>query len=121
MKNFNIFGVHRKIQFLGGGGSQKANREGGLPKKRGLGQFADLREGGLARRGVLVPQWTLCGRISFANLRFLEFQVTFTDLFIHFKRVSHQQWSSVRLQSVLLFSLNALMVFPVIFNFLRLR
>ena len=119
MKNFNIFGVHRKIQFLGG--SRKASIEAGLPKKRGLKQFSDLREGGLAGRGVLVPQCILCGRISFANLRFLEFQVTFTDLFIHFKRVSHQQWSSVRLQSVLLFSLNALMVFPVIFHFLHLR
>ena len=58
MKNFNIFGVHRKIQFLGGGGSQKANREGGLPKKRGLGQFADLRGLG-KKRGVGTPMHTM--------------------------------------------------------------
>ena len=39
MKNFNVFGVHWKIRFLGGGGgSRKTNIEGGL-----LGQFADLR------------------------------------------------------------------------------
>ena len=50
MKNFNIFGVHWKIWFLGGRVSRKTNIEGGgLPKKSGLGQFADLR-GGLARK-----------------------------------------------------------------------
>ena len=37
MKNFNILGVHRK--------------KGGLPKKRGLGQFADLRGAWQERRG----------------------------------------------------------------------
>ena len=40
MKNYNIFGVRRKIQLLGRA-TQKANIEGGLPKKWGLGQFAD--------------------------------------------------------------------------------
>ena len=36
MKDFNIFGVHWKIRFLGGGGSRKTNILGGLPKKGGL-------------------------------------------------------------------------------------
>ena len=31
---------------MGGGGSGKTNIEGRLPKKEGLGQFADLRGGG---------------------------------------------------------------------------
>ena len=35
----------------GGGGSRKTNIEGGLPKKRGLGQFADLREDLARKRG----------------------------------------------------------------------
>ena len=35
MKNFNIFRVHWKIQFLGGGVT-KNNIEEGLPKKGGL-------------------------------------------------------------------------------------
>ena len=53
MKNFNILGVHWKIGLLGGKeeGSSKNNIEGGLPNKRGLGQFADLREGGWQERG----------------------------------------------------------------------
>ena len=34
MKNFDIFGVHWKIQFLGGG-VHKKKIEGGLPKRRG--------------------------------------------------------------------------------------
>ena len=38
-------------------GSQKNQYIGGLPKKRKLGQFADLR-GGLARkRGVVFLRW----------------------------------------------------------------
>ena len=42
MKNFNILGVHWKIQLLGGG-IHKKQIEGGLPKKGVLEQFADLR------------------------------------------------------------------------------
>ena len=43
MKNFNIYGVHWKIQFLGGGGLMKNQyRGGGFPKKGDLGQFANL-------------------------------------------------------------------------------
>ena len=43
MKNFNIFGIHLKILFLGRG-SQKINIERReLDKKGVLGQFADLR------------------------------------------------------------------------------
>ena len=49
MKNFNILGVHWKIQLLGWGGgggfTKKQYRDGGLPKKGGLGQFADLGVG----------------------------------------------------------------------------
>ena len=42
MENFNISGVHWKIRLLGGS-SWKTNIEGGgLSKKGGLGQFADL-------------------------------------------------------------------------------
>ena len=45
MKNLNTFGVHWKIIFL----------EGELPKKGGLGHFADLRGGGLSKKdGVVV-------------------------------------------------------------------
>ena len=52
MKNFHILGVHWKIWLLGEG-SQKTNTEGGeLPKKRGLGQFANLR-GAWKERGGL--------------------------------------------------------------------
>ena len=44
MKNFK--GVHWRIQLLGGGGSRKTNIDGGLPKRGGLGQFANLMRGG---------------------------------------------------------------------------
>ena len=39
MKNFNILGVHRKIQLLGERGSSRKTsvEEGGLPKKGGWG------------------------------------------------------------------------------------
>ena len=37
MKHFHIFASYWKIQLLvGGGGSQKTNLKGGLPKKGGL-------------------------------------------------------------------------------------
>ena len=45
MKSFNSFGVYWKIQFLGGV-SWKTNIEG-----EGLGQFADLRAGGVGVGG----------------------------------------------------------------------
>ena len=48
MKNFNIFGVHQKTQVLGGGVHEKPIYRGGCLKRGGLGQFADLRGGGLA-------------------------------------------------------------------------
>ena len=41
IKNFDVFGVHWKIWFLGG--YWKTNIEGGLPKKGGLRQFSDFR------------------------------------------------------------------------------
>ena len=51
MKNFNIFGDHRKIQLLGGGRSRKTNIEEGLPKRgRRLGEFADLRGARLGKK-----------------------------------------------------------------------
>ena len=66
MKNFNILGVHWRIQLLGGGGSRKTNIDGGLPKRGGLGQFANLMRGGLGKkeagvflRGRVMPQCTL--------------------------------------------------------------
>ena len=54
----NILGVHGKIRVFGGvgvgGGVTKSQYMGGLPKKGGLGQFTDLREGGLARKRRVV-------------------------------------------------------------------
>ena len=69
MKNFNIMGVHWKIQFLSVGKKKQyiyiCRYREDLPEKEGLGQFADLR-GGLAEkegvvflRGGLIPQCTL--------------------------------------------------------------
>ena len=44
IKNFNILGVHWKIQRLGVGSSRKTGIEGRFAQKgRGLGQFAVLR------------------------------------------------------------------------------
>ena len=79
MKNFNISGVHWKIRLLGGEGVTKKQYRGGeLPKKGGLGQFADLRDGlgqfanlrgawqerggGVFERGLIpqCPLWHLC-------------------------------------------------------------
>ena len=50
LKSFNIMGVHKKIQFLVGGGGEggfmKNQYIGGkLPKKVGVTQFSDLRGG----------------------------------------------------------------------------
>ena len=69
MENYNIFGVHWKIWFLGGGGVPKNQYKGGnCLKGGGLGKFTDLR-GALARkRGVdtlmhtmnTYPQWVDC-------------------------------------------------------------
>ena len=43
MKNFNILGVHWKIQLLGGGGvHKKPIQRGGLPKKGGLPKMGGL-------------------------------------------------------------------------------
>ena len=57
-KNFNIFGVHWKIQLLRGG-SRKTNTEGGECLKRGgLGLSADLEGGGVFERGVETPMHT---------------------------------------------------------------
>ena len=64
MKNFNIFGVHRKIRVLGGV-HKKPIYVGGLPKNGGgrggggLGQFADLRRGLARKSGVDIPIHTM--------------------------------------------------------------
>ena len=66
VKNFDIFGVHLKIRFLGGVTENQYRGENCL-KRGGLGWFSDLR-GGLARKrevvfsrgGGLIPQCTLC-------------------------------------------------------------
>ena len=52
MKNFNILGVHWRIQLLGGGGSQKTNIDGGLPKSGGGGVWTvcQFSEGGLGKK-----------------------------------------------------------------------
>ena len=50
MKEFNIIKVHRKVLFLGGGRRGEGRRHekqiynGEIASKRGIGQFADLRE-----------------------------------------------------------------------------
>ena len=50
MKNFSIMGVHWNIWFLKGVHKKPIYR-GGLPKKVGLGKFADSREGLGKNRG----------------------------------------------------------------------
>ena len=51
MKNLYILGFHGKIRFLGGGHKKKQYiGEGGLSKKGGVGQFADLRRGAWQER-----------------------------------------------------------------------
>ena len=72
MENFNIFGVHGKIQVLGGWWCTKNQYIGGIALKGmgGLGQFADLggggtwqeRGGGIFEGGLgggLIPQCIL--------------------------------------------------------------
>ena len=56
MENFNIFGVHGKIQVLGGWWCTKNQYIGGIALKGmgGLGQFADLRGGGLGKKEGVV-------------------------------------------------------------------
>ena len=51
MKNFNVFGVHGKIQVLEGGFMKNQYIPIYCLKKGGFGQFADLRQGDLARNG----------------------------------------------------------------------
>ena len=50
MKNFNILGIHRKIQLLGRCPQKKQYREGDCLKGR-LGQFVDLRGAWQEREG----------------------------------------------------------------------
>ena len=46
MKNFDIFGVHWKIQLLGEGGSRKTNKEERIAWKRGGGAWTVCRFNG---------------------------------------------------------------------------
>ena len=76
MENFNILGDRWKIRLLAGGSSRKTDIEGGLPKKGGFGQFADLREG-LGKkvevvflRGIDTPMHTMhrCFPVNFTKI-----------------------------------------------------
>ena len=65
MKNFNITGVHWKIQFLGGGGGSRTNNipmyRGELTKKGGLDSLQIWERDGLGKKEWgLIPQCTLC-------------------------------------------------------------
>ena len=70
-------GVHGKIWVLEEGFT-KNQYIGGDCLKRGFGQFADLRQGGLARKkvflsgGGLTPQCTLCNSNKFCVFGKLE-------------------------------------------------
>ena len=50
LKNFDILGVHEKIQLLAGG-LQKTDIKGGIAYKEGLRQFEDLRRDLANKRG----------------------------------------------------------------------
>ena len=51
MKNFNIFGVHGKIQVLERGFHEKPIYRGDCLKRRWFGQFADLRGAEFGKKG----------------------------------------------------------------------
>ena len=51
MKNFNIFGVHGKIQVSERGFHEKPIYRGDCLKRRWFGQFADLRGAGFGKKG----------------------------------------------------------------------
>ena len=53
MKHFNIMGVHKKIQFLGGRVHEKPIYRGDCLKKRRLEQFAGLRRSLMKKRVVV--------------------------------------------------------------------
>ena len=50
MKNFNILGVHWRIQLLGGGGSRKTNIDGGLSKRGKAWAVCQFKAGGLGKK-----------------------------------------------------------------------
>ena len=55
MENFNILGVHWKIQLLGGEFTKNRHRGGGLPKKEGAWTVFRFKGGlGKKERGVLL-------------------------------------------------------------------
>ena len=53
MKNFNTFGVHRKIQFLGGSVLKKQIYRRGLPERRDW-KFEDVKGAWQERGGVFL-------------------------------------------------------------------
>ena len=66
MKNFNIFGVHRKIRFLGGGGIHEKPISMGDCLKRGTWTVCRFKGGGLGKKegrmflkGVDTPMQTM--------------------------------------------------------------
>ena len=59
IKNFNILGFHSKIRLLGGDSQKNDIEGGGLPKKGGLGRFADLRRGLARKRAGDTPMHTM--------------------------------------------------------------
>ena len=70
-------GFTEKSDFLGGG-SQKTNIEGKLPKKGALEQFGNLRGGGVSKkegvvflRGVDTPMYTALSS-NFFNIAFIQ-------------------------------------------------
>ena len=70
MKNFNIMGVHWKIQFLRGG-PEKPIYRGNFPQKNREGRGGGWwkRGGGVFGGRELIPQCTLCGsRVYFVFL-----------------------------------------------------
>ena len=54
MKNFNIFGVHWKIRFLGEGRFTKNQYRGGIAWRGRLGQFSGLMKGAWQEKGGAV-------------------------------------------------------------------
>ena len=73
MKNFNIIQVHWKIQFLGGVHKKPIYR-GNCLKGR-LGEFADLRGGGLGEKEgayVIKPQCILCLKMEMCIAKYVK-------------------------------------------------
>ena len=104
MKNLNIMGVHWKIPFLGWGVHEKPIYRRELPKKGGLGQFAELRGGGAWRkRGGLIPQYPNCNTwfTGTQHLTSIEDQWRYTDGSIGCKNFSRTSFPSTEISSLI--------------------